>query len=350
MRQRVTLVLLIVAIGVIDVVQILRTNAVAQAVVAVVDAQPRDPLSAWNDGPVKQRIVAFVAAVTDAGSTNFVPPGERIAVFDNDGTLWAERPIYVQLAFALDRVKTLAPSHPEWKTEPPFDAVLKGDLKTVAESGDKGLVQILTATNTGMTTSAYTQAVADWIAHAEHPRFKRPYTDLVYRPMLELLAYLRDNGFKPYIVSGGTVEFMRPWSERAYGIPPEQVIGTTFVTTFHTRQDGVPTLLREPKIDFVDDGPGKPVAIQKFIGRRPIFAFGNSDGDQQMLEWTVAGPGVRFAGLVHHTDAQREWAYDRMSHIGRLDKALDEAKAKNWAVVDMEQDWKRVVAFDGGTR
>jgi phosphoserine phosphatase len=318
--------------------------------VATVHAQPTDPLPSWNDGSIKQRIVGFVAAVTDPDDNDFVPPAERIAVFDNDGTLWAEQPIYVQFAFALDRVRALAPSHPEWTTTPPFDAVLRGDLKTLAASGNKGLAQIIIATHTGMTTTEFSRTVADWIEHAQHPRFKRPYTDLAYQPMLELIAYLRDNDFKPYIVSGGTVEFMRPWSERVYGIPPEQVIGTTFVTTFHTEANGAPALLREPKIDFVDDGPGKPVAIQARIGRQPIVAFGNSDGDQQMLEWTAAGTGPRFVALVHHTDAQREWAYDRASHVGHLDKTLDEAIAKNWTVVDMKRDWNRVFGFEGGTR
>ena len=318
--------------------------------VTTVHAQARDPLPSWSEGAVKERIVGFVGTVTDPARTDFVPPAERIAVFDNDGTLWAEQPIYVQFAFALDRVKALAASHPEWKTEPPFDAVLNGDLKAVAASGESGLVKILIATHTGMTPEEFSRTVSDWIGYAEHPRFKRPYTDLVYRPMLELLAYLRDNGFKPYIVSGGTAEFMRAWSEGTYRIPPEQVIGTTFVTTFHTRQTGGPGLVREPKIEFVDDGAGKPVAIQQYIGRRPIFAVGNSDGDQQMLEWTAAGSGPRFVALVHHTDAQREWAYDRRSHIGRLDAALDEAIAKHWAVIDMKQDWNRVFAFEDGTR
>jgi phosphoserine phosphatase len=245
-----------------------------------------------------------------------------------------------------DRVKTLAPSHPEWKTQMPFSAVLKGDQKALAASGEKGLSQLLLATHTGMTTDEFTRAVTEWVATARHPRFNRPYTDLVYQPMLELLAYLRANGFKTYVVSGGTVEFMRAWSERVYGIPPEQVIGTTFVTKFGIQKDGRASLTREPKLEFVDDGAGKPVAIQKYIGRRPILAFGNSDGDQQMLEWTASGTGLAFMGLVHHTDAVREWAYDRTSHVGRLDKALDEAIANNWTVVDMKRDWRRVFSFD----
>jgi phosphoglycolate phosphatase-like HAD superfamily hydrolase len=307
--------------------------------------QPTDALSSWSDSPQKTAILDFVARTTKQGGPDFVPVPERIATFDNDGTLWSEQPIYFQFAFALDRVKLLAPKHPDWKTTQPFKAVLDGDLKTLAASGEKGMFQILVATNTGMTTDEFAETVADWIDTARHPRFKRPYTDLVFQPMLELLTYLRQNGFKTYIVSGGTVEFMRVWSEKVYGIPPEQVVGTTFVTEFQMRKDGTPVLLRQPRIDFIDDGPGKPVAIQKFIGRRPVLAFGNSDGDHQMLQWTAAGSGARLMGLVHHTDAEREWAYDRQSHIGRLDKALDEAQARGWVVVDMKQAWKVIYPF-----
>jgi len=305
-----------------------------------------DPLPSWNDGPAKQSIVSFVQKVTDRAGAGFVPPEQRIATFDNDGTLWSEQPIYFQFAFALARVKTLAPKHPEWKTQQPFKAVLDGDMKALAASGEKGMIQLLIATHTGMTTDEFTKTVVDWMATAQHPRFKRPYTELVYQPMLELLAHLRANDFKTYIVSGGTVEFMRPWTERVYGIPPEQVVGTSFVTTYKLGPNGKPSLFRQPKIDFVDDGPGKPVNIQKFIGRRPVFAFGNSDGDQQMLQWTAAGEGARFMGIVHHTDTTREWAYDRQSHIGRLDKALDEAKARGWTVVDMKADWKKIYPFE----
>jgi phosphoserine phosphatase len=304
-----------------------------------------DPLPSWNDGLAKKAIIGFVARVTKEGSQDFVPPAERIATFDNDGTLWSEQPIYFQFAFALDRVKALASQHPEWKTQQPFKAVLDGDMKTLAASGEKGLVEILTATHTGMTTDDFAKTVADWLATARHPRFQRPYTDLVYQPMLELMVYLRESGFKTFIVSGGTVEFMRAFTERIYGIPPEQVIGTTFVTQFQMREAGKPVLVRQPKIGFIDDGPGKPVGINKFIGRRPILAFGNSDGDQQMLQWTAAGGGARLMGLVHHTDAEREWAYDRESHIGRLDKALDEATARGWVVVDMKQNWKVIYPF-----
>lgn len=301
-----------------------------------------DPLPYWNDGPNKQAIVDFIQDVTKKGGPNFIPVPQRIATFDNDGTLWAEQPIYFQFAFALDRVKALAPSHPEWKTQQPFKAVLDGNMKALMASGEKGLAELIMATHTGMTTDEFTTAVCEWLATAKHPTYKRAYTQLVYQPMLELLAYLRHNGFKTFIVSGGTVEFMRAFSEKVYGIPPEQVVGTSFVTKFQMPGNGAPVLVRESKIEFIDDGPGKPVGIQRFIGRRPILAFGNSDGDQQMLEWTAAGAGSKLMGLVHHTDMQREWAYDRESHIGRLDKALDEARAKKWIVVDMKRDWKVV--------
>jgi phosphoglycolate phosphatase-like HAD superfamily hydrolase len=304
------------------------------------------PLPSWNDGPAKQAILAFVDGATREGSASFVPPAERIAVFDNDGTLWAEQPIYFQFAFALDRVAALAPQHPEWKNSQPFQAALAKDMKGLAAAGEKGMAEIVAATHAGNTTEEFAALVADWLAKARHPRFDRPYTDLAYRPMQELLGHLRERGFKTYIVSGGGVEFIRAFSERIYGIPPEQVIGSTGVTEFRLGADGVPRLFRLPKIEFVDDGPGKPIGIQRLIGRRPVFAFGNSDGDQQMLEWTAAGSGSRFAGLVHHTDAEREWAYDRTSSVGRLDKALDEATAKGWTVVDVKRDWKRVFAFE----
>jgi phosphoserine phosphatase len=304
-----------------------------------------DPLLSWNDGAAKQAIVKYVADTTRQDAATFVPAAERIATFDNDGTLWAEQPIYFQFAFAIDRVKMLAPKHPEWKEKQPFKSILAGDLKTALAGGDAAMVALLIATHAGMTTDEFTKIVADWLATARHPRFKRPYTECVYQPMIELLGYLRANGFRTFIVSGGGVEFMRVWAERVYGIPPEQVIGSTGVTRFELRAGG-PVLFREPKVDQVNDGPGKPVGINRFIGRRPVFSFGNSDGDQQMLEWTAAGGGSRFMGLVHHTDAEREWAYDRTSHIGKLDKALDEARAKGWTVVDMKRDWKRIFPFD----
>jgi phosphoglycolate phosphatase-like HAD superfamily hydrolase len=303
-----------------------------------------DPLPSWNEGPAKQAIVQFVRVVTDQSSPQYVPLEQRIATFDNDGTLWAEQPLYFQGLFALERVMALAPKHPEWKERPPFKAVLENDMKALAATGEQGVAEIVMATHAGMTTEEFEQSVKDWLATAKYPRFNRPFTDLVYQPMLELLAYLRDNGFKTYIVSGGGVEFMRPWTEKVYGIPPEQVVGSSVKLKLDVR-DGKPILMRLPEIDFIDDGPGKPVGIQRFISRRPIAAFGNSDGDQQMLQWTAAGDGPRFMLLVHHTDAEREWAYDRQSPFGRLDKALDEAQRRGWTVVDMQRDWKKVFPF-----
>jgi hypothetical protein len=316
---------------------------VASLVLAAVHiaAAADGPLPSWNDGPAKRAIVQFVAAVTREGGPQFVPPAERIATFDNDGTLWAEQPMYFQFSFALDRIKALAPQHPEWQGQEPFKSVLAGDLKGALAGGEKAIVQLMMASHAGMTTEEFAQTVKDWIATAKHPRFQRPYTECVYQPMLELMTYLRANNFKTYIVSGGGIEFMRPWTEKVYGIPPEQVVGSSIKTQFELR-DGTPVLMRLPEADFIDDKEGKPVGIHKFIGRRPIFAFGNSDGDHQMLQWTAAGSGLRFMGLVHHTDAEREWAYDRQSHIGRLDKALDEALEKGWTVVNMKNDWKTI--------
>jgi hypothetical protein len=307
-----------------------------------------DPLSSWNDGSVKKAVFDFVARVTTEGGPDFVAPAERIATFDNDGTLWAEQPIYFQFQFALDRVKALAPKHPEWKTKQPFKALLEGDKKAFAAGGEKALLEVIAVSHSGMTTEEFEGIVKDWLATAKHPRFKRPYNEVVYQPMLELLAYLRANGFKTFIVSGGGVEFMRAWVEKVYGIPPEQVVGSMGKQKFELRGDK-PVIVKLPAMDFMDDKEGKPIGIQKFIGRRPILAFGNSDGDQQMLQWTAAGGGPRFMGLVHHTDAEREWAYDRTSHIGKLDKALDEANAKGWAVVDMKKDWKRVFPFESSS-
>ena len=308
-------------------------------------AYAQTPLASWNDGASRQAILEFVAAVTKEGGQDYVAPVDRIAVFDNDGTLWSEQPLYFQLIFALDQVKVMAPKHPEWAQEQPFKAAIEGDHQALAAAGTEGLLKIVGVTHTNMTTQDFSEEVKQWVKTARHPRFKQPYTSLIYAPMRELLDYLRGNGFKTYIVSGGEVEFMRAWAQDVYGIPPEQVIGTTFVTEFQM-QDGKPVLMRTPKLDYNDDGPGKPVSINKFIGRQPIFAFGNSDGDLQMLQWTMAGPGKRFAGLVHHTDAKREWAYDRESKIGKLDKALDEANSKGWVVVDMAREWKRVYAFE----
>lgn len=304
-----------------------------------------DPLPSWNDVASKKAITDFVAKVTKEGSPDFVPVPERIAVFDNDGTLWAEQPMYFQFAFAIDRVKALADKHPEWKEKQPFKAILDNDLKTALAGDEKSAAEIVMATHAGMTTLEFEKTVRDWLATAKHPRFNRPYTDLVYQPMLEVLAYLRANGFKTFIVSGGGVEFMRVFTEKVYGVPPEQVVGSSIKLKYDIR-DGKPVLLRLPEIDFIDDKAGKPVGIQKFMGRRPIMAFGNSDGDFEMLEWTTAGERARFGLIVHHTDAKREWAYDRDSHIGRLVKGLDEAKARHWIVVNMKDDWKQVFAFE----
>ena len=304
-----------------------------------------DPLPSWNDTPAKQAIIAFVGRITNAGGPDFVAPPDRIATFDNDGTLWVEQPMYVQLAFALDRVKVLAPMHPEWKEKQPFKAVLEGDMKTLAESGEKGLVEIIMETHAGMTVSEFFSIVTDWLATARHPRFKRLYTELVYQPMLELMTYLRANGFKTFIVSGGGVEFMRPWTGKVYGVPPEQVVGSSIKTKFVMR-DGIPTLFRLPAVNFIDDKAGKPVGINEYIGRRPIAAFGNSDGDLEMLQWTTMTDGIRLGMLIHHTDAEREYAYDRQSHFGRLDVALDLAAANHWTVVDMKRDWKVIFPFE----
>ncbi len=298
-------------------------------------------LPSWNDGAVKASIVEFVTRVTKAGGPDYVQPAERTAVFDNDGTLWAEQPMYFQFLFMLDRVKALAPQHPEWKTQEPFASILKGDVKSALAGGEKSLGQLMMSTHAGMTSEEFEKIVSDWIATARHPKTGRLYTEMVYQPMLELLTCLRANGFKTFIVSGGGVEFMRPWSGRVYGIPPEQVIGSSIKTKFDFR-NGKPVLIRLPEINFIDDGPGKPVGIQMQIGRRPLAAFGNSDGDLQMLQWTSAGAGPRFGLIVRHTDAEREWAYDRNSFIGKLDKALDEAQAKGWTVVDMKKDWKTI--------
>jgi phosphoserine phosphatase len=300
-----------------------------------------DVLPSWRDGPAKRALVDLVARVTKPGGAEFLPPEERIAVFDNDGTLWSEQPAYVQAAFALDRVKTLAPSHPEWKEQEPFKSVLAGDLASLARGGEKAILQIVMATHAGMTTAEFEEIVRAWIATARHPTYGRPYTECVYAPMLEALAYLRGNGFKTFIVSGGGVEFMRPWAERVYGIPPEQVIGSTIRTKYEVR-DGKPVLVRLPEVDFIDDKAGKPVGIHRGIGRRPVVAFGNSDGDFEMLEWTTSAPGARLGLLVHHDDAEREVAYDRQSHMGRLDKALDEAGRHGWIVVSMKTDWTTV--------
>lgn len=302
-------------------------------------------LPSWNDGTSKQAIVDFVKKVTTEGGADYVAPEDRIAVFDNDGTLWTEQPFYFQLGFILDRVKALAPEHPEWKEKEPFKSILAGDLKGIAKSGERGIVELAMETHAGMTTEDFRKIVIDWFATARHPKTGKPYNEMTFLPMRELLDYLRANGFKTFIVSGGGVEFMRPITEKAYGIPPEQVVGST-ITTQYALVDDTPVLNRLSKIDFVDDGPGKPVGINTFIGRRPVFAAGNSDGDYEMLRWVTAGQEPHFAMIIHHTDADREYAYDRKSDFGRLDRALDEAAARNWLLVDMKADWKKIYAFD----
>jgi phosphoglycolate phosphatase-like HAD superfamily hydrolase len=320
--------------------------ALAGVVGTPLGAQPPgpDPLPSWRDGGAKQNLLDFVAAVTRVGGSDYVLPAERVAVFDNDGTLWSEMPIYFQFQFALDRVRALAPAHPEWRTRQPFKAALEGDLKTLAATGEPGIVELVGATHAGLSADEFAVTVADWLATARHPRFKRPYTDLVFQPMLEVLAYLRANGFKTFVASGGGIEFMRVWTEKVYGIPPEQVVGSSVVTRFALRA-GEAEIRREAKVFFIDDKADKPLGIHRHIGRRPIAAFGNSDGDLQMLQYTTIYPGKRFGLIVHHTDAEREYAYDRTSPVGRLDVALDEAARRGWTVVDMQRDWKVVYSW-----
>jgi len=320
--------------------------AVALAFIPTVSLA-QDPLPSWNEGAAKNNIMEFVGKVTQEGSPDFVPVAERIATFDNDGTLWAEQPVYFQLLFTLDRVKALAPQHPEWKDKEPFASLLKGDMKSTLAGGAKALAEIVMATHAGMTTDEFERIVRDWIATAKHPKTGRLYTEMAYQPMLELLAYLRASGFKTFIVSGGGVEFMRPWTEKVYGIPPEQVVGSTIKTKFESRE-GKPVLVRLPELDFIDDKAGKPVGINSHIGRRPIAAFGNSDGDREMLEWTQAGGGARLMILVHHDDAGREWAYGAESKIGTFSDALmAEMKKNGWTVISMKNDWKVIFPFEG---
>ena len=325
----------------------LKAWALAALITALLSnvARAADVLPSWNDGATKQAIVNFVMKVTKEGGLNFVPAAERIATFDNDGTLWAEQPLYFQFYFALDRVKTLAPQHPEWKEKEPFASLLKGDMKGALAGGESAIFQIVMATHAGMTTDEFAKIVDDWIAIAKHPVTKRPYTEMAYQPMLDLLTYLRANGFKTFIVSGGGVEFMRVFAEKVYGIPPEQVIGSSGKLRFDLH-DGAPMLMKLPELNFFDDKAGKPIAIQTHIGRRPIAAFGNSDGDLQMLQWTCADSRQHLCLYIHHTDAEREWAYDRQSSIGRLDKGLDEAQQRGWTVVDMKNDWKVIFPFE----
>jgi hypothetical protein len=305
-----------------------------------------DPLPSWNDTAAKTRLMTFIAQVTDTNSTHFVAPDERIATFDNDGTLWVEQPAYVQMMFLVDHVKALAPQHPKWQNETPFKDLLAGNLSTVSLGDERDVTQLIMATHAGMTTETFQRIVTQWIGSARHPRFRRPYTDLAYQPMLELLQFLRAKGFKTFVVSGGGVEFMRPWTERVYGIPPEQVIGSSIKLRYQIDARGVPQLQRLPAVDLINDGPGKPAGIERVIGRQPILAFGNSDGDREMLEWCAAGAGEHLAALIHHTDATREWAYDHDSRVGKLDTALREAREKNWLVIDMKADWKHIFRFE----
>lgn len=306
---------------------------------ALSTVRAQDPLPSWSETPPKKAITEFVAKVTKEGNADFVPPAERIAVFDNDGTLWSEQPMYFQAFFIFDRIKALAPQHPEWKEKEPFASVLKGDVKKALAGGEHALLELAMATHAGMTTEEFEKIVTDWITTAKHPKTGRLYTEMVYQPMLEVLAYLRANGFKTFIVSGGGIEFMRPWAEKVYGIPPEQVIGSSIKTKYEVRE-GKPVIVRLPELNFIDDKAGKPVGIQQHIGRRPLMAFGNSDGDFQMLEWTTSGPGARFGLIVHHDDVAREWAYDRESHIGKLARGLDEGPQRGWTIVSMKDHWK----------
>ncbi len=306
-----------------------------------VNAFAQDILPSWNEGPSKQAVLSFIEKTTTPGSADFVPAPERIAVFDNDGTLWSEQPIYVQIAFTFDRVKALAPQRPEWKTKQPFKAVLEDDLKGVLATGQKGLFELIAATHAGVDTDTFRTTVEQWLKTARHPRTGRPYTEMIYQPMLELLAHLEARGYKTYIVSGGGIEFMRPWTEMVYGIPPERVIGSSIKSKFEI-VNGIPKIIGLPEVRFIDDGPNKPIGIQERIGRRPVMAFGNSDGDREMLLWTTSGKGPRFGMLIRHTDDIREVAYDRQSHIGRLEKALDMAPETGWVVVDMKKEWKEI--------
>jgi phosphoserine phosphatase len=310
-----------------------------------VAVEAEEALPSWKDGAARQAIIAFVDRVTGEGSASYVPPAQRIAVFDNDGTLWAEQPIYFQLIYAVDQINRLAPEHPEWKTEDPFRSALAGDMKTVLAGGTHAVLELVMASHAGMTSEDFAAAVLDWTTSARHPDTGRLYTDMTYQPMLELLDYLQKNEFKTFIVSGGGTDFMRVFAEEIYGVPPENVIGSSIEAKYEVRDSG-PVIVKVPEISFIDDKEGKPVGIYQHIGRRPIFAAGNSDGDFEMLEWTAAGDGERFMLLVHHTDAEREWAYDRESHVGRLDKALDEARPRGWTIVDMKKDWEVIYPFE----
>ena len=304
-----------------------------------------DPLPSWNEGDVKSNIIGFVETVTNSSGSDFVPVEDRIAVFDNDGTLWSEKPVYFQLLFAIDRIKALALDHPEWETQQPFQSILEGNMEEFASQGMHAVMELVMASHAGMSTDEFEEIVEYWIATARHPRFDKPYNELVYQPMLELLEYLRANDFKTFIVSGGGIDFMRPWAEEAYGIPRDQIVGSSIKTEFVV-EEGVPMIMRLPEIDFIDDKEGKPVGINRFIGRKPIFCSGNSDGDLQMMQWTASGEGKHMMLYLHHTDSVREWAYDRDSHVGQFDEGLDEAKERGWAIIDMAKDWKVIYPFE----
>jgi len=318
-----------------------RTTLPLLASLALAITASADPLPSWNAGASKKAIVSFVEKTTTAGSPDYVVPAERIAVFDNDGTLWAEQPLYFQAIYIFDRIKELAPQHPEWKTKEPFASVLKDDTKGALAAGEHGLIEMAMATHAGITTDEFDKSVRDWITTARHPQTKRPYNEMVYQPMLEVLVYLRANGFKTCIVSGGGIDFMRVFAEEVYGIPPEQIIGSSIKAGYELR-DGKPVIVKLPEMNFIDDKQDKPVGIHQHIGRRPLAAFGNSDGDFQMIEWSTAGEGARFGLIVHHDDAEREWAYDRESHIGKLDRGLDEGPKRGWTIVSMKNDWKSI--------
>lgn len=322
-----------------------RALMAALVVLAIPATALADPLPSWNDGDTKKAITTFVESVTREGSPDFVAEGERIATFDNDGTLWAEQPVYFQLLYAIDQVKKMAPDHPEWKSQEPFASVIKGDMKSVIASGKQGLMKIIAATHANMTAEEFQANVASWLKTARHPKTDKPFNEMVYKPMLELMDYLRANGFKTFIVSGGGVDFMRVFAEETYGIPPDQVVGSSLKAKYEVH-NGKPAIIKLPEINLIDDKEGKPVGIHQYIGQRPIFVAGNSDGDYQMLEWATSGDGPRFGLILHHTDAKREWAYDRKSHIGQLNKGLDDAKEKGWTVIDMQKDWKVVFPFD----
>jgi phosphoglycolate phosphatase-like HAD superfamily hydrolase len=321
------------------------TVALLLSLVILRSARAEDPLPSWNEGAAKSAITSFVKTATTEGGKDFVPQPGRIATFDNDGTLWCEKPMYFQMMFAFDRIREMAGKHPEWRDQEPFKAVLAGNLAEFGQTGQKGLLEVIATTHAGMTVEQFHKIVREWMHTAKHPRFDRPYDQLIYQPMHDLLVYLRASGFQTFIVSGGGVEFMRPWAPKAYDIPPQQIVGSSGLVKFEMR-DGTPVLLKEPKVEFIDDGPGKPVGINRFIGKQPMMAFGNSDGDLEMLQWTTEGEpdrGMpRFGLIVHHTDAVREYAYDRDSKVGRLDKAWDEALKKGWTVVDMKNDWKQI--------